>query len=339
VKAPHVSASRPALTVVMPFWNARRTLGTAIDSVLRQTLQDFELLLLDDGSDDGSADLVAATQDQRIRLVRSDRHRGYAHLLNQGIAEARATLIARMDADDICHPERFAQQIRFLGQSPDIALCGTWAQRFDDTGTLDDIRSPADPDDIACLALYASPFVHPSVMLRREALPTGPDVYDASYSPAEDYHLWARLLTYSRGANIPRVLLNYRASPGQASRVMAPKKILAAAAIRRMQLAKLDLHPDEATFALHEAVFDGSWQPGEAFAVSATAWLGTIARANDDIEAFPRKALRRQLAVWTRSLCQVGIRPASKAWRVYRDSELGRELSVLASAARIVCRL
>jgi hypothetical protein len=226
-----------------------------------------------------------------------------------------------------------------LSEAPEIVLCGTWARRFDASGPLDDIRPPADPDDVACLALHAAPFVHPSVMLRRDAMPAGSDLYDPSYSPAEDYHLWARLLAHHRGANVPRVLLNYRASPGQASRAMAPRKLLAGAAIRRMQLTRLELHPDDATFALHEAIFDGNWESGETFAASAIGWLGRVVRANDATGAFPRKAFRRHLAVWTRSLCQVGVRPASRAWRLYRDSELGRELSAVASAARILGRL
>jgi GT2 family glycosyltransferase len=322
----------------MPCWNSRDTVREAVDSVLRQTWRDFELVVFDDGSDDGSAELVAAIHDPRLRLVRASRHQGYAVLLNQGIAEARGELLARMDADDVCHPARFALQIQLLRQSPPVAVCGTWARRFDVRGPLDEIRPPTAHDDIACLALHAAPFVHPSVMFRRSALPAG-DAYDPSYSPAEDYHLWARLLVDHRGANVPRVLLNYRASPGQASRVMAPRKIQAGAAVRRTQLARLQLHPDEPTFALHEAVFEGSWHPGEVFVASAIAWLGTIARANDAIGAFPRRALRRQLAIRARSLCQVGVRPATKAWRMFRESELGRDLSSFTSAARILCRL
>jgi glycosyltransferase involved in cell wall biosynthesis len=336
---PSRTTSAPAVSVVLPFWNARETLGEAVESVLRQTWTDFELLLLDDGSDDGSTVLVTAIRDARVRLVRSSRHRGYAVLLNEGIAEARGEFIARMDADDVCHPARFARQIRLLRGTPDLAVCGTWARRFDATGPLEKIRLPPEHDDIACLALHAAPFVHPSVMFRREALPQDAEAYDASYSPAEDYHLWTRLLKDRRGANIPKVLLDYRASPGQASRVMAPEKIVAGAAIRRMQLERLDLEPDGPTFALHEAIFEGKWQPGEEFAASAIAWMETLVRANDDIGAFPPKALRRHLAIRARSLCQVGVRPAAKAWRMFRDSELGRELSAFASAAHIVCRL
>src|SRR5437868_6051181 len=123
----------PQVSVLMPVRDGERWLSTAIDSVLRQTLTDFELIVIDDGSVDRTPAILHshATRDRRIRIVKLDRQ-GVASALNRGLAEARAALVARIDADDLCAPNRLAKQAEFLARRPEIALLGSWAEVIDE---------------------------------------------------------------------------------------------------------------------------------------------------------------------------------------------------------------
>jgi len=114
-----------SVTIGIPFLNARRSLAAAVRSVFAQTHSDWELLLVDDGSSDGSIDVVRRLDDPRVRLVRDGSHRGLCARLNQIAATARGTYLARMDADDVMHPERIERQLALLGADPGVDLVDT----------------------------------------------------------------------------------------------------------------------------------------------------------------------------------------------------------------------
>src|ERR1043165_9066720 len=118
----------PHVTVLMAVYNGEPFLAKAIDSILAQTYEDFELLVVDDGSTDATPDIVRSYGDRRVRTVRNPRNIGLARSLNVGLAEARGALVARHDADDLSYPDRFRRQVEFLAAHPDVAVLGT---RFD----------------------------------------------------------------------------------------------------------------------------------------------------------------------------------------------------------------
>src|SRR5688572_53842 len=119
---------QPLVTVLMPVYNAERFLSEAIDSILQQSLTDFEFLIIDDGSTDCSREIINAYKDDRIRLVQNESNLAITASLNKGIHLARASLIARMDADDISYPERLQKQYNYLSNHPDCALLSTSAR-------------------------------------------------------------------------------------------------------------------------------------------------------------------------------------------------------------------
>ena len=127
----------PAVSVVMPVFNSGRTLSVAIESICRQTFTDWELLVLDDGSDDESLEIarVAAASDDRVKPIPLD-HTGLAGTLIRGLELATGEFVARMDADDISLPNRFEKQVAFLRQNPDVAVVGGAAELFSDQGDL-----------------------------------------------------------------------------------------------------------------------------------------------------------------------------------------------------------
>ena len=116
----------PTISVLMPVYNTARFLKEAMESVLAQTFGDFEFIILDDGSTDGSVNVIRqfAERDDRIRFFPLE-HRGYVNLLRHGLNQCRGEFIARMDSDDVCMPERFEKQINFMRANPDVVACGS----------------------------------------------------------------------------------------------------------------------------------------------------------------------------------------------------------------------
>lgn len=203
----------PRISVLVPVYNARPYVRQAIESVLRQTYRDFELILLEDGSTDGTANLVhdLAAGDRRA-IVLGGEHRGYVHWLNVGLHEARGEFIARMDADDICRPERFAAQVRFLDAEANCVAVGCQADRIDPDGDpIDHWDVPLDHHEIDARHLrgMGGSIIHPSVMMRRAAV-VAVKGYNPTYEPAEDLDLFLRLAEIGRLANLPASLLSYR---------------------------------------------------------------------------------------------------------------------------------
>jgi len=121
--------NQPQLTVLMPVYNGGPFLRSAIESILNQDFSDFDFLIIDDGSTDGSHEIAASYADPRIRLESNGRNLGLIATLNRGLDLARGTYVARMDADDIAFPDRLSKQLTFMEAHPEIGLCGTWYER------------------------------------------------------------------------------------------------------------------------------------------------------------------------------------------------------------------
>ena len=153
------------LTVLMSVYNGSRFLREAIESILNQTFYDFEFIIINDGSTDRTAEILATYQDKRIRIVRNSDNIGLTKSLNEGLKLARGKYIARQDADDISLPKRLERQISYLEAQPDIALLGTWANSIDERGKiLWEMRPPSDPSLLRWSMLFNNNMIHSSVM-------------------------------------------------------------------------------------------------------------------------------------------------------------------------------
>jgi hypothetical protein len=215
------------VSVLLPARDAAATIDEAMASVLAQTMPDFELVVVDDGSADDTAQRLDgwASRDRRVRVLRCP-PRGLVAALAEGLAACRAPIIARMDADDLCHPERLAAQCAFLGAHPSIDVVASQVAGRTVDGRplargmaryLDWSNQLCDPGAIARERFIESPIVHPSVAMRRSALDAAGG-YRAGPFP-EDYELWLRML--ARGvsiAKLPRALLTWREHPARATR-------------------------------------------------------------------------------------------------------------------------
>jgi glycosyltransferase involved in cell wall biosynthesis len=196
------------VTIGIPFWNARRFLADAVRSVFAQTRDDWELLLVDDGSTDCSIEVVRHLDDPRVRVLRDGSRRGLCARLNQIAAAARGAYLARMDADDLMHPERIERQLEFLRANPTVDLIDTAIVTVDDALTPLGIRGDRALDTRPEAVLRNGLLIHPTVMGHTEWFRRNP--YDPAYVRAEDLELWTRTTRFAR---LREPLLFYRESP------------------------------------------------------------------------------------------------------------------------------
>ncbi len=204
----------PTISVLMPVHNGAQFIEEAVNSILHQDYRDFELLIIDDGSDDDTHAIAVrlASDDTRIRLHRQEKS-GIVAALNFGIERSTGKYLARMDADDIAHPSRLGLQWAKMEAEPRLIACGTDIVKFGDTDQY--VATP--PSDEACKALLMieSCFAHPTVMLRADVIRQKGIVYRSDAEYVEDYRLWTDLVPYGDFANISQPLLRYRIHGGQ----------------------------------------------------------------------------------------------------------------------------
>ncbi|MGH6745787.1 glycosyltransferase [Novosphingobium sp.] len=239
---------KPAISVAMSVYNGERFLPLAIESVLGQSFADFELLILDDGSTDGSAAIIRryAEADSRVRPVIRE-NRGLIASLNQLLDMAEAPLVARMDADDICRPERFARQVAFLTDHPDYGVVGSWSEDIGEHGEAL-VRSGADhplvhEEMLAAIEQGEQLICHPAVMYRRDVV-LSVGGYHAAFRHCEDLDLWLRLSSVTRMGNIPERLLRYRRYPDQVSARHSTEQQIGAVIARLAWEERRDGRPD-----------------------------------------------------------------------------------------------
>lgn len=230
----------PAVSVLMPVYNGERFLVEAIESILGQTFADFEFVIVDDGSTDSSPAILAdyASRDLRIRVL-SQANTGIVAALNRGLAECRAPLVARMDADDISLPTRLERQVAFLAVHPHVAVVGTAFQLVSETGSAGPVVRHARAHHAIRRGLrHGNCLGHPTVMMRREAI-VAVGGYREFLRHAEDYDLWARVAERYELANISDCLLLYRVHGGQVSSAVAEAQVLATLAVQGLARARL----------------------------------------------------------------------------------------------------
>lgn len=282
----------PRVTVLLPVRDGRAFLAEAIDSVLAQTLRDLELLVVDDGSTDGSGRIACRRGDPRVRVVRNDRPLGLVASLNRGLELARGTYVARMDADDVSLPERLSRQVDFLDAHPEVGACGTFVVL---AGRVEErVRAyPTAPEDVRCRLLFETALAHPTVCLRRETFARHGLRYDPVYPHAEDYALWRRASALFPICNLGEPLLRYREHPDSVTRRCPQEQQASVARIHREALSELGLDPSEAELRIHRgAAVEG---PGEAPLRDTEGWLLALRRANRTRACYPAAAFERAL--------------------------------------------
>ena len=216
--------SAPRVSVLLPVRDGARFLREALDSVLAQTLADFELLVVDDGSTDETPEILASVGDERLCVLRQE-PAGLVAALERGIGEARAPYLARMDADDVSLPCRLERQVAFLDEQSQVALVVPGVESIDEAGRPG--RRVTVPDDDAALRrrlLLRNPFTHGAVVVRAAAVRQAGG-YRADYGANEDYDLWRRIARDWKLGAVPGVLYRYREHSGAVTRSRVDERV------------------------------------------------------------------------------------------------------------------
>lgn len=199
----------PKVTVLMTVYNGEKYLNEAIDGILNQTFRDFEFLIVNDGSTDGSRDIIKSYKDPRINLVDNERNIGLTASLNRGLRLAGGEYIARQDADDISLPERLENQVSILERNREIALLGSWYLEIDENGIpLREYKLPCEPLQISWDSIFYCSFS--TVVFRRESILKNVGFYDESFRYAQDWELYSKIARTHTVVNIGEYLVKYR---------------------------------------------------------------------------------------------------------------------------------
>lgn len=235
----------PAVSVVMPVRNGERFLREALDSVLGETLEDLELVVLDDGSTDATPAILAeyAAADPRIRIQR-EQGENLAQALNRCVAHCSAPLLARLDADDVSIRGRLGDQVGFLAANPEVVLVGGQAELVNEQGAIfGKAEYPTGDAELREALRTINPFVHSAVAMRRSAFDAAGG-YRPNLTHSEDLDLWLRLAEHGKLANLPQPVVRYRIHGAQQSLQKQREQAVHSVATRMAARARAAGEPD-----------------------------------------------------------------------------------------------
>lgn len=294
----------PLVTVLLPVYNAGPYLAETIESILAQTLTDFEFIIIDDCSTDDSLAVAQryAAQDSRVRVLANEHNRGRAYADNRGHALARGRYIAKMDADDIAVPHRLQTQADFLAATPQIGVTSSYLQAFGASDAL--YKYPLLPDEIRSFLLFNMPVGNPGVFFRRELLTQ----FDLDYDEAildtfgEDYEWVARVARVTAIQNLPEVLLRYRTFPAAHKADVHARRTAKANLIREKLLQQAGFQFSPRELHVHNTIAHYPFVLADITLPEVHAWLLSLAAQNEHLRYAAPAALRQVLAerwFWT----------------------------------------
>jgi glycosyltransferase involved in cell wall biosynthesis len=314
------STNDPRVSVLMTVYNGEKYLSEAIDSILNQTFEDFEFIIIDDGSTDGSADIIQSYRDERIRFLRNGKNLSVPVSSNIGLKLSCGEYIARMDCDDISLPERLEKQVQFMDDHPEVGICGTWLEIF---GNAEGVwRYPSENSEIMALSFFNSPMAHPTSMMRKELLFKYSLFYDESYTYSSDYEFWVRCGKYFPLANLDEVLFRYRRHGTQIGNRHIKEESQFSDQIRLRQLHELGLDPNSREIELHRALVLGSYFADKKFVESVNKWMLEIKCKNDRIRLYPEPAFSVILAGKWFEVCIASTGLGIWTWKSFWASPL-----------------
>ena len=303
--------SSPVVSVIVPVHNRERYVRDAVGSILGQTFRDLELIVVDDGSTDGSVRAAAAVRDPRLRLVRHPRNLGIPAARNTGLDEARGRFVAWLDSDDVARPDRLSAQVDFLARNPSVAMVGSAAGKLRGDGRR--ARGcrvpPLAADDIRAWLLFRSAFQQSSITGRSEVLRRFR--YREEFPVCEDHDVFVRVAAEHPVANLPRVLVDRRLHGGQTVRrrqreIRERRMALAAGLLRRVGVPF-----GEDDLGRHVLLgcprIDPALVPAD-FLDWADAWMGKLRAENLRSRAFDPGSLRCATAYFWALACKASSR-------------------------------
>jgi glycosyltransferase involved in cell wall biosynthesis len=317
----------PKVSVIMPVFNGAQYVKEAVESVLNQDFADFEFIIIDDKSTDGTAEVINSIKDDRIRFFINEKNLGRAGSDNASLKYVTGEFIAKMDSDDICLPNRLSRQVQFLEKYPQINVVGSWMQNFGASQYLN--KYPESPALARCATLFSLPVGNPSVMMRADLFLKEGMYYDEQLRQTEDFDFFARYAHQLVVATLPEALIHYRTYPDNFKKNVLKERGEVSHQVRENFLKAwgLSFSPEEAR--LHHALAHSDLSlAGEKDYQNYQKWLLKIYEYNLANPFFEDSVLKKYLAEKWFQFCYLNPLKRFGSLRSYQQSTLKEYYSI-----------
>lgn len=283
------------VSVIIPAYNVERYIGTCLRSMLDQTYVHQEILVVNDAATDNTLSVIKSFTDPRIRIIENETNLGLAASVNKAIQQAKGLYIARMDADDVAHPQRLQKQVEFLEQHADVSIVGTAMQSIGYSNYLHEF--PETHEACKPHLLFNVCFGHPSVLVRKSVFDNPENLYHEDLRQySEEYELWCRLVDKIRFANLPEALLEYRTFEPAEKNDAEQKRKENSFTIRKNFIAAQLGEQSEKDYQYHDNISNlRKAKDMEELSVWLT-WLERCIQLNNKYKAFDSRALQSELS-------------------------------------------
>lgn len=284
---------KPIISVIMSVYNEEKYLRDSLGSVITQTLEDFELIIVDDCSTDKTVEIIQSFEDPRIKWIINETNMGLTKNLNKALKLCCGEFIARMDGDDICMPDRLQKQVDYMRQHPEYMLTGCQTRTFGEQNMT--WRLKDNPEKLKIMMLIRPVLAHPTFMIRRELIFEKGFYYDESYRSAQDYELAQRVSEFYPIGIVQDILLNYRTHKKQVSSKLGNTQFANADRIRERQLKRLGVALDEKMRKVYTSwVKEEKDVKAETFC-QAQKLIQEFCRANKEKNIYDNKLMEKTL--------------------------------------------
>lgn len=315
------------ISVIMGVYNGEKYLDSAIKSILNQTFKDWEFIIINDGSTDGTSAILKRYEEIEPRIkVYYQNNSGLAVCLNRGFELARGKYVAPMDDDDICLPERLAKAFAFMEANPEVAICGGWHKTFGQFTSIE--KYPIDYETIRCRLLFTTAFSQPTLLMRREMFVKAHLSYDPAHKYCEDYGLWVKTSKLYPLANLGEVLMLHRIHPAQVTQSRSIEQAAAGKPIRLAQLETLGIQPTAAEIELHEALKVFTFPVDKDFIEQVDAWIHKLMAANAKLLTYDELALAKILGQRWFFFCNTVTELGWWTWETFWKSPVSKTANV-----------
>lgn len=322
-----INMAKPAITVLMPVYNAEAFLAEAIESILNQTFSDFEFIIINDGSTDSSEKIILSYNDPRIRYVKNEKNIRLIATLNKGIELAEGKYIVRMDADDVSMPERIAIQYKFMETHPDVGLCGTGFETFSEHLPSKVVQYSLDHETICLKHLYQIHLSHGTCIFRKEILDEYHLFFNPDFSHAEDYELWSRIAAVSKLANIQKILYRVRSHPDEVSVKHSETQMYNSQRVRKLNFKSLGVDVSDEELDLYKKIAQYEYELSMDFQYASKNLLEKIFLYAKDQNNLKAESIRKHIAaLWFNvsiNLTKLGL----DSYHCYYNSPISKQLN------------
>ena len=286
----------------MSVFNGDKYLKESIKSILNQTHENFEFIIVDDNSNDNSLNTILSFNDPRIKVIKNKKNIGLAGSLNKALKISKGEYIARMDDDDISLPNRIEKQIEFMDNHSSCGALGTYAEIF---GESEGIRKhSSDSNELKIRSIFSCQFCHPTIIIRKKILDKYNFYYDEKFSTAQDYELWSRMIDKTDFGTLPIVLLKYRTHNKQISITKKRNQKINTDKIHFNLLTKIGMEPTKEILEIHSFLTKFPHRMSLKKIILTENYLIKILNANDKTKFINQESLFNFFSEYFYNICK-----------------------------------